>query len=121
MPLTMNLRKKVPPSILIDNFFEQNNNFAIQRIGLEHVLKERLREHKQRNVYNEEIVIRYKGPRAEPPPPLLDLIDPYPIKFSPFDYLCLPQRKLATERREYEMSMDDISTSITIPRSMEYA
>ena len=59
-------------------------------------------------MYNEEIVITYKGPKEESPHPKLDLTDPYPIKFSPFDYFCLPQRKLASERREYEMSMDDL-------------
>jgi hypothetical protein len=72
------------------------------------VLEKRLREHIQRNMYNEEIVITYEGPKEEPPPPKFDLTDPYPIKFSPFDYFCLPHRKLAAERREYEMSMDDL-------------
>ena len=57
---------------------------------------------------DEEIVITYKGPKEEPPPPKLDLTDPCPIKFSPFDYFCLPLRKLAAERREYEMNMDDL-------------
>ena len=62
----------------------------------------------QRNSYNDELIIKYKGPKEEPIPPKLDLRDPYPIKFSHFDYFCLPQRKLAAERREYEMSMDDL-------------
>ena len=57
---------------------------------------------------NEEIRITYKGPKEEPPPPKLDITDPYPIKFSPFNYFCLLIRKLAAERREYEMNMDDL-------------
>ena len=59
-------------------------------------------------MYNEEIVIAYKGPKEESPPPKLDLTDPYPIKFNPFKYFCFPHRKPTTERREYEMSMDDL-------------
>ena len=81
-----NLRKDVPPSVLIDKISKINDNFAIQNNGLGRVVKERLRNHNQRNVYNEEIVITYKGPKEEPPPPKLDLIDPHLIKFSPFDY-----------------------------------
>jgi hypothetical protein len=62
----------------------------------------------QRKAYNDELIIHDRGPKEEPIPPLLDLKGPYPIKFCPFDYFCLPQRKLAAERREYEMSMDDL-------------
>ena len=51
----------------------------------------------QKNVYNDELVIQYAGPKEEQIPPELDLGGPYPIKFSPFDYFCLSQRKLATE------------------------
>ena len=65
------------------------------------MLRDRLRVFNQRNVYNEEIIINYKGQKKEPIPPKFDLIDPCPIKFSPFDYFCLPQRKLVAERREY--------------------
>ena len=72
------------------------------------MLRDKLRAYNQRNVYNEETVITYKGPKEEPIPPKHDLTDPYPIKFSPFDYFCLPQRKLVAERREYEISMDDL-------------
>src|SRR3989337_2308740 len=88
-----NLRKKVPPSVLIDKISEQNDNFAIQNNVLWFVPRDKLREYNQRNVYNEEIAITYKGPKEEPIPPKLDLTDSYPIKFSPFDYFCLPQRK----------------------------
>ena len=49
------------------------------------MLEKRLKEHIQRNMYNEEIVITYKGPKEEPHPAKLDLTDPSPIKFSPFD------------------------------------
>ena len=48
-----------------------------------------------------------EGPKEEPIPPELDLGDFCPIKFSHFDYFCLPQ-KLAAERREYEMSFRDL-------------
>ena len=51
----------------------------------------------QNNAYNDELVVQYKGPKVEPIPPKLDLGDFYSIKFSPFDYFCLPQRKLAAE------------------------
>ena len=53
-------------------------------------------------MHNIEIVITYKGPKDEPPPPKLDLTDPYPIKFSPFDYFYVPLRKLSAERMEYD-------------------
>ena len=59
-------------------------------------------------MYNEEIVITYKGPMEGSPPPKFDLTDLDPIKFSPSEYFCFPLRKLAAEIREYEMSMDDI-------------
>ena len=80
---------------MIDKIPKQSDQFSIGNIGLDRVLKERLREYIYRKIYNEEIVITYKGPKEEPPPPKLDLIDPYPIKFRPFDYFCLTQRKLA--------------------------
>ena len=63
----------------------------------------------QQNAYNDELVVQYKGPKEEPIPPELDLGDFCPIKFSPFDYFCLPQRKLSAECREYEMSFRDLS------------
>ena len=103
-----NLRKRVPIEVLIDKISELNDNFAIQNNGLEFILRDRLMTFHQRKAYNDELIIHYRGPKEEPIPPALDLKDPYPIKFSPFDYFCLPQRKLATERREYEMSMDDL-------------
>ena len=62
----------------------------------------------QKNAYNDELVIQYEGLKEEPIPPEVDLRDPYPIKFSPFDYFCLPQRKLAAKRRKYEMSFRDL-------------
>ena len=62
----------------------------------------------QKNAYNDELVVQYEGPKEEPIPPELDLGDFCPIKFSPFDYFYLPQIKLATERREYEMIFRDL-------------
>ena len=89
-----NLRKKIPIDVLIDNISELNDNFAIQNNGLGFVLRDRLTEFNQRNVYNEDIVINCKGPKEEPIPPKLDLTDPYPIKFSPFDYFCCHKESL---------------------------
>ena len=53
--------------------------------------------------------MQYERPKEEPIPPELDLGDLCPIKFSPFDYFCLKHRKLAAERREYEMGFNDLS------------
>ena len=53
--------------------------------------------------------MHYEGPKEEPVPPEIDLGDFCPTKFSPFDYFFLPQRKLAAERREYEMNFQDLS------------
>ena len=38
-----NLRKKVPPTILIDKISEHNDQFSIGNLGLDCVLKEKLR------------------------------------------------------------------------------
>ena len=59
-------------------------------------------------MHHHELVVQYKGPKEEPIPPELDLGDFCTIKFSPFDYFCFPQRKLAAEHREYEMSFRDL-------------
>ena len=93
---------------MVDKISEQNDQFAIVNIGLDFMLGRRLREYLYRNLYNEEIAITYKGPKEEPPLPKLDLTDLAPIKFSPFNYFCLPIWKLAAERRKYEMNMDDL-------------
>ena len=93
---------------MVDKIFELNDNFVIQNNRLGFVLRDGLMTFHQTNAYNDELIIKYKGPKEEAIPPKLDLRDLYPIKFSPFDYFCLPQRKLAAERREYEMSMDDL-------------
>ena len=92
-----NLRKRVPTDVLVDKIFELNNNFAIQNNVLGFSLGHKLMTFCQKNAYNDELVIQYEGPNEEPIPPKLDLRDPYPIKFNPFDYFCLPQRKLAAE------------------------
>src|SRR3990170_3874727 len=52
-----NLRKRVPTDVLIDKISELNDNFAIQNNRLGFVLRDKLREFKQRTVYNEEIII----------------------------------------------------------------
>jgi hypothetical protein len=98
----------VPTDVLVDKISELNDNFAIQNNGLGFSLGNKLMTFCQKNAYNDELIIQYKGPKEEPIPPELDLRDHYPIKFSPFDYFCLPQRKLAAELREYEMSMYDL-------------
>ena len=104
-----NLRKKVPTDVLVNRISELNDNFAIQNNGLGFSLEQRLMTFCQKNAYNDELVVQYKGPKEEPIPPELDLGDFCPIKFSPFDYFCLPQRKLAAEHREYEMSFNNLS------------
>ena len=96
-----NLRKKVSTNVLVDRISELNNDFAIQNNGLGISLEQRLMTFCKKNACNDELVVQYEGPKEEPTPPELDLGDFCPIKFSPFDYFCLPQRKLASERREY--------------------
>ena len=75
-----NLRKKVPIPGLIDKISKQNDKFSIQRNELGFVLKSKLREYNERNIYNEEIVITYKELKGEPIPPILDYRS-VPIKF----------------------------------------
>ena len=103
-----NLRKKVPTDALVNRISELNDNFAIQNNGLGFSLEQRLITFCQKNAYNDELIVQYEGPKEEPTPPELDLGDFCPIKFSPFDYLCFPQRKLAAERREYDMTFHDL-------------
>ena len=104
-----NLRKKVPTNVLVDRISELNNDFAIRNNELGYSLKYRLTKFCQKNAYNDELVVQYEGPKEEPIPPKVDLGDFCPIKFSPFDYFCLPQRKLSAEGREYEISFRDLS------------
>ena len=104
-----NLRKKVPTNVLVDRISELNNDFAIRNNELGYSLEYRLTKFCQKNAYNDELVVPYEGPKEEPIPPKIDLGDFCPIKFRPFDYFCLPQRKLPAERREYEMSFRDLS------------
>ena len=73
----------------------------------------------QKNAYNDELVVQYKGPREEHIPPEIDLGDFCPIRFSPFDYFCLSQRNLVAEHREYEMIFRDLPYHYqAIPRSI---
>ena len=103
------LEKNVPTDVLVDRISELNDDFAIQNNGLRFSLEQRLMTFCQKNAYNDELVVQYEGPKEEPIPPKIDLGDFCPIKFSPFDCFCLPQRKLAAEHREYEMSFHDLS------------
>ena len=102
-----NLRKKVPTNVLVDSISELNNDFSLRNNELGYSLEYRLTKFCQKNAYNDELVVQYEGPKEEPIPPVVDLGDFCPIKFSPFDYFFLPQRKLVTEHREYEMSFRD--------------
>ena len=104
-----NLRNKVPSNVLVDRISELNNDFAIRNNELGYSLDYRLTKFCQKNAYNDELVVQYEGPKEEPITPKIDLGDFCPIKFSPFDYFCLPQRKLAAEHREYEMSFNNLS------------
>ena len=103
------LEKKVPINILIDRISGLNDDLAIRNNELGYSIEYRLTKLCQKNAYNDGLVVHYEGPKDEPIAPNVDLGDFCPIKFSPFDYFCLPQRKLAAERREYEMSFQDLS------------
>ena len=104
-----NLRKKVPTNVLVDRISELNNDFALRNNELGYSLEYRLTRFCQKNAFSDEIVVHYEGPKEEPVPPVIHLGDLCPTKFSPFDYFCLPQRKLAAEHREYEMVFRDLS------------
>ena len=104
-----NLRKRVPTNVLVDRISGLNDDLAIRDNELGYSLEYRLIKFCQKNAYNDELVVHYEGPKEEPIPPKVDLGDFCPIKFIPFHYFCLPQRKLAAERREYEMSFRDLS------------
>ena len=104
-----NLRKRVPINVLVDRISELNDDLAIRDNELGYSLEYRLTKFCQKNAYNDELVVQYEGPKEEPIPPEIDLGDFCPVKFSPFDYFFLPQRKLAAERREYEMSFNNLS------------
>ena len=84
--------KKVPTDVLVDRISELNDDLAIQNNGLGFSLEQKLMIFFQKNVYNDELVIQYEGPKEEPISPELDLGDSYPIKFSPFDYFCLLEK-----------------------------
>ena len=103
------LRKKVATNVLVDRISELNNDFPLRNNELGYSLEYRLTKFCQKNAYSDELVVQYEGPKEEPIPPKIDLGDFCPIKSSPFDYFCLPQRKLAAERRQYEMSFTDLS------------
>ena len=94
-----NLRERVPTNILVDKISELNNDLAIRTNELGYSLEYRLTKFCQKNAYNDELVLQYEGPKEEPIPHKVDIGDFCPIKFRPFDYFCLPQIKLAAERR----------------------
>ena len=100
--------KRVPTNVLVDRISELNNDFSLWNNELGYSLEYRLTKFCQKNAYNDELVVQYEGAKEEPIPPEIDLGDCCPIKFSPFDYFCLPQRKLAAEHREYERSFHDL-------------
>ena len=104
-----NLRKKVPINVLVDCINELNNDFTLRNNELGYSLDYRLTRCCQKNAFSDELVVHYEGPMEEPVPPEIDLREFCPAKFSPFDYFFLTQRKLATKRREYEMSLQDLS------------
>jgi hypothetical protein len=103
------LEKKVPPPILVKKFSDYTNDkFAIGNVGLNYELEKQLFRHLYRNLYNEETSITYEGPKEESPLPKIDLMDVEPTKYNPFNYLCLPIKKLVAEQREYERNMKDL-------------
>ena len=48
-------------------------------------LEYRLTRFCQKNAFSDEIVVHYEGLKEEPIPPVIDLGDLCPTKFSPFD------------------------------------
>ena len=82
--LMKTLEKKVPTDALVNRISELNDNFSIQNKWLGFSLEQRLMTFFQKNVYNDELIVQYEGPKEEPTPPELDLGDFCPIKFSPF-------------------------------------
>ena len=107
-----NARKKIPPSILVKRLFEYTNDrFELNDRDLGYELEKKLFKHINRNLYDDEITIEYEEPYDnDPPPPKVDFINVLPARYSPFNYLCLPSRQLAAERREYEKSLKDDKT-----------
>ena len=90
-----NLRNKVPTNVLVDRISELNNDFAMRNDELGYSLEYRLAKFCQKNAYNDELVVQYEGQKEEPIPPKVDLGDFCRIIFSPFEYFCLPKRKLS--------------------------
>ena len=105
----MKTLEKKTTTVLVDKISELNNDFAIRNNELGYSLECKLKRFCQKNIYNDELIVQHEGPKEELIPPEIDLGDFCPIKFSPFDYFCLPQRKFAAECREYEMSFHDLS------------
>ena len=68
-----NLRKKVPTDVLVKRISELNDDFAIQNNGLGFSLEQRLMTYCQKNAYNDELVVQYKGQRRNPYLPSLIL------------------------------------------------
>ena len=101
------LNKKWKKMLEIDTY-DFPNLINFKKILDEFVSKDIKIDNYQKNAYNDELVVQYEGPKEEPIPPKVDLGDFCPIKFSPFDYFCLPERKLSAERREYEMSFRNL-------------
>ena len=87
-----NLRKKVPTNVLVDRISELNNDFALRNNELGYSLEYRLTKFCQKNAYSDELVVHYEGPNEEPVPPMIDLGDICPTKFSPFiTFACLKE------------------------------
>ena len=79
-----------------------------QILDLDYEIERKFRKYLYRNLYNEEFTIAHEKSKEEPPsPPEIDLTDPCVVKFSPLNYFCLPIRKLASERREYDYTIMD--------------
>ena len=104
-----NLREKVPANILVDRISELNDDFAIQNNGLGFPLELRLITLCQRTLIMMNWLCNMKDRRRNLYLPRLILGTFVPLNLSLFDYFCLPQRKLAAEHREYEMSFTDLS------------
>ena len=90
-----NLRRKVPTTVLVDKISELNNDFAIRNNELGYFIECRLKRFCQKNVYNDEFVVQYEGPKEELIPPEIDLGTFVPLNLALLiTFACLKENML---------------------------
>ena len=73
----------------------------------------------QKNAYNDELVVQYKGPREEPIPPELDLGDFCPINLTPLiTFSCHKGNLLLNVESMREVFMTCLTINMAILRSI---